>query len=98
MAVKKTPNSKKGRSSNQRKIKIYRLYGINIAIEMLRPEAKWEWASNIGFTRWDDPRPQPTKKEIEELMKKIKLFEDSIDNTIWTEEQILKYAGKFEVK
>lgn len=90
--VKKKSKSEK---ANDRKIKIYRLYGVDVAIEMLRPGAKWEWSGGIGFTRWDDSRPQPTKKEVEDLMIKIKKFEDSIHNTIWTEEQITKYAGVF---
>jgi len=67
--------------------KIYRMYGIDSAVELLRPGAKWEWAGGVGFTRWDDPRPQPTEQEVMETMEKIKNFEDSI-NTIWTEEQL----------
>ena len=75
--------------------KIYRMYGINTAVEMLRPGALWEWTSGVGFTRWEDERPCPTKEEIEETMEKIKAFEDSI-NTIWTEkqlEEVLKIRG-----
>jgi hypothetical protein len=67
--------------------KIYRFYGVNGAIELLRPGAKWEWTGGVGFTRWDDERPKPTKEEVEETMEKIKEFEDSI-NTIWTKEQL----------
>lgn len=72
---------------------------MEVAIDLLRPEAKWEWSSNFkpgSFTRWDDPRPQPTKEEIDQMMEKIKAFEDSIDNTIWTKEQLIKYTGSFE--
>lgn len=72
------------------KDKVYRLYGINTAMHMLRPEAKWE-ISNTSFTRWEDPRPCPTWQEVQETMEKIKAFEDSID-TIWTDEQ-LKQMG-----
>jgi hypothetical protein len=64
-----------------------RKYLINGAIELLRPGAKWEWTGGVGFTRWDDERPKPTKEEVEETMEKIKEFEDSI-NTIWTKEQL----------
>lgn len=63
------------------KPKIYRLYGIDTAMQLLRPEAKWE-ISNTTFTRWEDPRPCPTWEEVMDTMEKIKQFEDSID-TIW---------------
>lgn len=72
--------------------KIYRLYGINTAMEMLRPGAKWEISNRI-FTRWDDPRPCPTWEEIDETMEKIKNFEDSI-NTIWLPEQFAQLTGR----
>ena len=65
--------------------KIYQLYGIDTAMHLLRPGAKWE-ISNTTFTRWEDSRPCPTMEEVKETMEKIKAFEDSI-NTIWTEEQ-----------
>lgn len=74
--------------------KIYQLYGINTAIHMLRPGAKWE-VSNSHFSRWDDPRPCPTWEEVQETMEKIKAFEESID-TIWTEEQIKQLKGEAE--
>jgi hypothetical protein len=66
--------------------KIYQLYGIDTAMHLLRPGAKWE-ISNTTFTRWEDPRPCPTMDEVKETMEKIKDFEDSI-NTIFTEEQM----------
>lgn len=72
--------------------KIYRLYGINSAMEILRPGAKWE-INNRNFTKWEDPRPCPTWEEIDETMEKIKAFEDSI-NTIWLPEQLSKLLGK----
>jgi len=65
---------------------MYQLFGINTAIHLLRPRAKWE-VSNGEITLWDDPRPKPTWQEIEETMEKIKAFEESI-NTIWLPEQI----------
>jgi hypothetical protein len=75
--------------------KIYQLYGIDTAMHLLRPGAKWE-ISNTMFTRWEDPRPCPTMEEVKETMEKIKAFEDSI-NTIWTEEQIKQLRGQQEI-
>jgi hypothetical protein len=72
--------------------KIFRLYGINTAMELLRPGAKWE-ISNRMITRWDDPRPCPTWEEIDATMTKIKEFEDSID-TIWLPEQLAELTGQ----
>ena len=66
--------------------KIYRLYGIDIAMELLRPKAKWE-ISNNEFTRWEDPRPCPTIEEVFEVMELSKNFEDKID-TQWLPEQV----------
>ena len=73
--------------------KIYRFYGIETAIQLLRPGAKWEWTGGVGFTRWDDPRPQPSVQEVEDTMKKIMEFEESI-KTIWLPEQIAKMTGQ----
>ena len=66
--------------------KIYRLYGIDIAMELLRPKAKWE-ISNNEFTRWEDPRPCPTIEEVLEVMELSKNFEDKI-GTQWLPEQV----------
>jgi hypothetical protein len=66
--------------------KIYRFYGIDVAMQMLRPGAKWE-ISNGVFTRWDDPRPCPSMEEVYWVMEKIKEFEESIP-TIWLPEQL----------
>lgn len=66
--------------------KQYMLFGIDTAMHLLRPGAKWE-ISNREFTRWEDPRPCPTWQEVQDTMEKIKQFEDSI-NTIWLPEQI----------
>jgi hypothetical protein len=75
------------------KQKFYQLYGINTAMHMLRPGARWE-ISNDHFSIWEDPRPCPTMQEVRETMEKIKAFEDSI-NTIWRDDQIaaMKSAG-----
>jgi hypothetical protein len=63
-------------------MKKYQLYGIDTAMQLLRPNAKWE-ISNRTITRWEDDRPCPTWEEIDATMEKIKAFEDSIP-TIWT--------------
>ena len=63
-------------------------------MHMLRPGAKWE-ISNTTFTRWEDDRPCPTWKEVEDTMNKIKAFEDSIP-TIWTKKQIQEMTGQFK--
>lgn len=68
------------------KKKIYQLYGINTAMHLLRPGARWE-ISNTRFTVWEDPRPCPTWEEVQDTMNKIKAFEDSI-NTVWREDQV----------
>jgi len=75
--------------------KLYQLYGIDTAMHLLRPGAKWE-ISNTMFTRWEDPRPCPTMEEVMETMEKIKAFEDSI-NTIWTQEQVEQMRGQQEI-
>ena len=67
------------------KDKIYRLTGIDSAMEMLRPGAKWE-ITNSTITRWEDDRPCPSIEELKEVQRKAREFEDSI-NTIWTKEQ-----------
>jgi hypothetical protein len=67
-------------------MKAYQLLGIDTAMHLLRPGAKWEYTGGIGFTRWEDPRPCPTVKEVFETIEKIKAFEDSI-NTILLPEQ-----------
>ncbi len=68
--------------------KVYQLYGINAAMQLLRPQAKWE-ISNRTITIWEDDRPCPTWEEIDATMEKIKAFEDSIP-TIWTTEILEK--------
>jgi hypothetical protein len=75
--------------------KLYQLYGIDTALHLLRPGAKWE-ISNTTFTRWEDPRPCPSMEEVLETMEKIKAFEDSI-NTIWTEEQKEQMLGQQKI-
>lgn len=67
-------------------MKAYQLVGIDVAMHLLRPGAKWEITGGVGFTRWDDPRPQPSMEEVMETVEKIKAFEESI-NTILLPEQ-----------
>ena len=72
--------------------KVYMMYGIDTAMHLLRPGARWEITNNF-FSLWDDPRPCPTMEEVHETMEKIKAFEDSI-NTIWTKEQLDELLGR----
>lgn len=74
--------------------KIYRLWGIDIAMQLLRPNAKWE-ISNGVFTRWEDPRPCPSIEEVYWVMDKIREFEDSIP-TVWLPEQLAKIKADAE--
>lgn len=76
--------------------KIYRFYGIDSAMHLLRPGAKWE-ISNSHFSRWEDPRPCPTWQEVMDTMEKIKAFEDSID-TVWLPEQIEQLTGQMQIQ
>ena len=71
------------------KLKAYQLVGIDVAMHLLRPGAKWE-ITNSYFSRWDDPRPCPTWEEVMDTVEKIKAFEDSI-NTILLPEQEAKF-------
>ncbi len=68
------------------------MYGIDTAMHLLRPGARWEITNN-HFSVWDDPRPCPTMEEVHETMEKIKAFEDSI-NTIWTQQQLDELLGR----
>jgi hypothetical protein len=75
--------------------KIRMMYGIDTAMHLLRPGARWEITNNF-FSLWDDPRPCPTIEEVHETMEKIRAFEDSI-NTIFTEEQLEQITGQQRV-
>ena len=76
--------------------KIYRLYGIDTAMHLLRPGAKWE-ITNSHFSNWEDPRPCPKWEEVLDTMEKIKAFEDSI-NTVWLPEQVAELTGSPEAQ
>ena len=75
--------------------KIYMMVGIDTAMHLLRPGARWEITNNF-FSVWDDPRPCPTMEEVHETMEKIRAFEDSI-NTIFTDEQLEQITGQQRV-
>ncbi len=80
--------------------KIYRLTALNCVIEMLRPGAKYEISSSeqgLVFTRWDDDRPKPSIKEVLEVQRLSKEYEDKI-NTIWREEDIKKHNDSWTSK
>lgn len=64
--------------------KVYRMAGVDIAMQLLRPGASFQM-SNSEFIEWNDPRPMPTWQEILETVEKIRAFEDSI-NTIYLED------------
>lgn len=68
-------------------MKAYMIVGIDTAVHLLRPGAKWEWTGGLGFTRWDDPRPKPSVEEVMETIEKIKAFEDSINTILLPEQQ-----------
>lgn len=72
--------------------KLYRLCGVDSAIELIRPGAKWQM-SNSKFTLWEDARPCPTMEELQEVMKKAQEFEDSLD-VIWRPDQIKELTGR----
>lgn len=72
--------------------KIYMLYGIDTAMHLLRPGARWEITNN-HFSVWEDERPCPTMEEVHDAMEKIKAFEDSI-NTVWTKKQLEELLGR----
>jgi hypothetical protein len=72
--------------------KIYMLFGIDTAMHLLRPGARWEITNN-HFSVWDDPRPCPTMEEVHDTMEKIKAFEDSI-NTMYTRKQLEELLGR----
>lgn len=72
--------------------KIYRLTSLDAAIEMLRPNAKWE-ITNHEITVWDDPRPQPTMEEIRAVQKRAKEFENTLD-TIWLNDKSYEFHQK----
>lgn len=74
------------------KLKPYQLVGIDTAMQLLRPGARWE-ITNSYFSLWDDPRPCPTFEEVLDVVEKIKAFEESV-NTILLPEQEAKMMAQ----
>jgi hypothetical protein len=85
-AALEAPALLSSKSINNMTTKTYRFLGIDTAMHLLRPGAKWEISNNV-FTRWDDPRPCPSIEEVYWVMDKIKEFEEMIP-TIWLPEQL----------
>lgn len=81
-------------------MKAYQLVGIDVAMHLLRPGAKWEITGGVGFTRWDDPRPCPTMEEVMETVEKIKAFEESINTILLPEqeEKMLAQLGSIQTE
>ena len=79
-------------------MKAYQLVGINVAMHLLRPGAKWEITGGVGFTRWEDPRPQPSMEEVMETIEKLKAFEDSINTILLPEQQETMQAQMEQVE
>ena len=72
--------------------KPYMMYGIDTAMHLLRPGARWEITNNF-FSLWDDERECPPMEEVHDTMQKIKAFEDSI-KTVWTKAQLVELEGR----
>jgi hypothetical protein len=79
-------------------MKAYQLVGIDTAVHLLRPGAKWEFTGGVGFTRWDDPRPCPSVEEVMETIEKIKAFEESINTILLPEQQAAFNAHVAEIE
>lgn len=77
------------------KLRAYQVVGIDVAMQLLRPNAKWEFTGGEGFTRWDDPRPCPSVEEVFETVEKLRALEDSI-NTIYLPGDQEKITERFE--
>jgi hypothetical protein len=62
-------------SQNLDNITQYRFAAIDVVMQILRPNATFELYGD-RIVRWDDPRPQPTREEILEMLEAIRKFED----------------------
>lgn len=65
--------------------KLYEWVSFDSAINLLRPRAKWR--IDHGKFDWQDPRPCPTMEQIEDVLNKIKDFEESIDYILLEEQE-----------
>ena len=63
--------------------KQYEWVSFDVAINLLRPRAKWK--IDHGKLQWLDPRPCPTMKEVEDTLNKIKDFESGVFEKIKSE-------------
>jgi len=72
----------------------YRFTGIDVAIALLRPNAKYEF-NGSRIVQWDDPRPEPTMEEIIETQQKAEAFENSIP-TVWLQNDLEEYIKFFK--
>ena len=68
--------------------KHYEWVAFDAAINLLRPRAKW--SLNHGKFDWQDPRPCPTMEQVEDVLNKIKDFEESIDYILLPEQEAAK--------
>lgn len=55
----------------------YNFVGLDSALHLLRPNAKWQIVNSDII--WEDERPAPSKEEINAAIKKIIEFEESFD-------------------
>jgi tRNA uridine 5-carbamoylmethylation protein Kti12 len=80
-------------------MKAYQLVGIDTAMHLLRPGAKWE-ISNREITRWEDPRPKPPWDEIMFTIEKIKELEDAVPTILLPEQQkaFEEHMGQIEAQ
>jgi hypothetical protein len=78
-------------------MKTYQLMGIDTAMHLLRPGARWE-ISNREITVWNDPRPKPSWEEIMFTIEKIKELEDAVPTILLPEQQkaFEAYVAKVE--
>lgn len=65
-------------------MKTYMFTGLDVAIQILRPNATYE-LSGLEITTWNDPRPKPSIEEILHMLEQIKKFEDQNEMEIVTE-------------
>ena len=75
--------------------RFYRWAGLEFAMSLLRPGAKFEIlqvdGSDWEVQSWSDPRPQPSKDEILRVVSLIRALEDSVD-TVYTKDQEQGFA------
>ena len=62
----------------------YEFVAFDAAVNLLRPRCKWEM--NHGQFVWKDPRPCPSLEEIQNLIARIKDFEESVDYILLPED------------